>query len=100
MTSVQLPFRVIFPSAIRCFVHVYEEWIGRYGLQVQRHYLVMPSHGPVSMTACDYTPTPDATIVVMRVIQLDHSWCRTCAGRLRQDMPHRGGVLQEMPWRL
>lgn len=80
MSRMRMYVRDVLPSAIRCFFHVYEKPLGRYGLLVQRHVLVFPDQGGRSLkTGCSCVVEPLDCVAVTNDIILDRSWCKACA---------------------
>jgi hypothetical protein len=101
--SEAMGLRFVIPAAIRCWFHVHEERVGRFGMQVQRHILATPPRGSrilVDRTPCDRILSLDAEIIVPDRIALDRSWCRICAARVRFTAHERGTVVEGLPWRM
>ena len=75
----RMRIRDVLPSAIRCFFHVYEEPIGKYGLLVLRHVLASgpPQSGPLK-TGCHWAVDPYDYVTVTNDIIVDRTWCKAC----------------------
>jgi hypothetical protein len=91
--------RYVLPSAIKCFFHVYEERLGRYGLSALRHVLAFPGQyaRPVMKTSCNWIVDQYDYVTVTNDIVIDHTWCRTCveavaAESKRRHSPERDGM--------
>lgn len=89
--------RSVSMEALRCFFHVYEEAVGRYGMRLQRHVLSTPGYVNARglqrppRAGCDRVLDPHDCVRTARIIRLDRTWCRTCADLVREYATRRGG---------
>jgi hypothetical protein len=75
-SDARVQARNMMPSALQCFLHVFEERVGTYGFLVVRHILISPL-----WTGCDRPIAPGALVQVGNDV-VDRSWCRSWLERV------------------